>query len=84
MAREVTPDQVDALFEDLSYPILRIDAAREFADVTLQFAEDEANLGELVSETKNDAFDSIDDLETELREVIPDDAVEFADGVDSE
>ncbi|WP_135533573.1 MULTISPECIES: hypothetical protein [Halostella] len=73
MTRTVTRNQMESLLDDLSYPVMRIDAAREFADVTLQLGDGEVNLGGLVSETKNDAFDSIDDLKTELDDVLESD-----------
>ena len=47
----------------------------EFVDVTLTFADGEANLGELVSEVGSDAFHGPDELYAELQNVLPVEAV---------
>jgi len=67
--------RVESLFEQLDYPVTRDDAAAEFADVTVTFADGEANLGELVSEVGSDAFHGPDELFAELQNVLPIEAV---------
>jgi hypothetical protein len=76
MPQRIDLARVDAALEDLSYPVLRPDAASEFADCTLVFANDEANLGQLISETDSDAFDSAAALRTELDEAVSGDGVD--------
>jgi len=71
MGRQVTLDQVETALDELSYPVMRTDAAREFEDTTLRLPEGEENLGKLLSETHSDSFDSVAEVETELREVLP-------------
>ena len=69
---------VDAALEDLSYPVLRPDAASEFADCTLVLADGETNLGQLISETDSDAFDSAAALRSELDEALSKEGVDQA------
>ncbi len=67
--------QLEDTLDELSYPIARDDAAIEFEDVTVLLADGEANLGELVSETGSDSFTSREDLESEIQNVLPREAV---------
>jgi hypothetical protein len=75
MSERVKLSRVESLFEDLDYPVTRDDAAAEFVDVTVTFADGEANLGELVSEVGSDAFHGPDELYAELQNVLPIEAV---------
>jgi len=75
MSERVKLSRVESLFEQLDYPVTRDDAAAEFADVTVTFADGEANLGELVSEVGSDAFHGPDELFAELQHVLPIEAV---------
>ncbi|MFB6255967.1 MAG: hypothetical protein ABEH58_04440 [Haloplanus sp.] len=71
MSERVKLGRVESLFEQLDYPVTRDDAAAEFADTTVTFADGEANLGELVSEVGSDAFHGSDELFAELQNVLP-------------
>jgi len=75
MSERVKLSRVESLFEQLDYPVTRDDAAAEFANVTVTFADGEANLGELVSEVGSDAFHGPDELFAELQNVLPIEAV---------
>lgn len=75
MAREVKLSRIDDVLEELSYPVPRDDAAVELQDVTVLLADGEANLGELVSETGSDSYQSAEDLKTELHNSLPREAV---------
>lgn len=75
MTERVKLSRVESLFERLDYPVTRDDAAAEFVDVTVTFADGEANLGELVSEVGSDAFHGPDELFAELQNVLPIEAV---------
>jgi len=75
MSERVKLSRVETLFEDLDYPVTRDDAAAEYVDVTITFADGEANLGELVSEVGSDAFHGPDELFAELQNVVPIEAV---------
>lgn len=75
MAREIKMSHLGDELDELSYPIARDDAAVELEDVTLLLADGETNLGELVSETGSDSFVSREDLESEIHNVLPREAV---------
>ena len=75
MQTEVKLSRVDAVFEELSYPISRDEVADELDAVTLLLADGEKNLGELIQRTRSDTFESTDDLENSLYNVLPREAV---------
>jgi hypothetical protein len=75
MSEHVKLSRVESLFERLDYPVTRDDAAAEFVDTTVTFADGEGNLGELVSEVGSDAFHGPDELFAELQNVVPVEAV---------
>ena len=71
MVRKIEFGDVSTLLGEITYPLERTAAAEEFADVTLVLADGEADLGNLISETANETFDSAADLETALHNVLP-------------
>ena len=75
MARDVKLSRVETVLEELSYPVTRTDAATEFEDVRLLLADGETTLGGLIDETDSDSFRSVDDLKSELHNVLPREAV---------
>jgi hypothetical protein len=75
MGETVTLARVPSRLEQLDYPITRGDAAAANADTTVTFADGEGNLGEYISETGSDSFESPDDLFAEIRNVLPVEAV---------
>ena len=75
MSRDVKLSRIEDTLESLEYPVEREAAATELADVTVLLADGEVNLGELISETASDRFDSVDDLESELHNALPREAV---------
>ena len=70
MTRRVEYAHLEAALDDLTYPVLRHDAAADLDDVTLVVAEDETNLGALVSETDSDAFRTPENLLLELEDAL--------------
>jgi uncharacterized protein YceH (UPF0502 family) len=72
---EVKLSRIDDAFERLEYPIDADAAAAELEGITLLLADGERDLGELVGRTDRDRFESVDDLETELHNVLPREAV---------
>jgi hypothetical protein len=74
-SERVKLSRVESAFERLDYPVTRDDAAAEFADVTLTYADGESNLGALVSELGSDAFHGPDELFAELQNALPIEAV---------
>lgn len=75
MGREVEFSDISTLLDDVTYPLDRSAAADEFAAVTLVLADGEADLGELISKTTDETFESADDIETALHNVLPRGAV---------
>ncbi|RQH03565.1 DUF5789 family protein [Natrarchaeobius oligotrophus] len=75
MASEIKLNEVENLFESLEYPATNDEAASEFDDVTLLLADGERNLGSLVESSGSDRFESAGDLEAELHNVLPREAV---------
>ncbi len=72
---EVKLSRVSAVLEDLDYPIASDQAATELEDVTLLLADGERNLGDLVARSDSVRFESREDLESELHNVLPREAV---------
>lgn len=72
---EVKLSRVETVLDDLEYPITRERAATELEDVTLLLADGERNLGSLVEQSGSDEFESVDDLESDLNNVLPREAV---------
>ncbi|WP_207590541.1 hypothetical protein [Halomontanus rarus] len=72
---EVLLTHVDTVLEDLSYPVDRTDARDELEGTTLLLANGEVDLGELIEKSGSDSFDSMADLESELNNVLPREAV---------
>lgn len=75
MARTVNFSHLESELQRLSYPVSRTAAAEELDDVTVQFAEGEKNLGKLVSQTEQEGYESAEDLEVEINNVLPREAV---------
>lgn len=71
MTPRVTPDQVPGVLEDLSFPIVRSDAAAELSETVVVTDTDEINLGELVSDADNDTYQSKEALLTEIQQTLP-------------
>lgn len=69
MADEFDMDRVRSAVNDLSYPIMRTDAAVELHSVTLGSGEDDNSqtLGTIVSEMDADVFDSPEAVLDELQ-----------------
>lgn len=75
MESEVKLGRIGTVLEELSYPISRSETGDRLSSTTLLLADGEADLGDLVRETEVERFDSADDLESELNNVLPREAV---------
>ena len=75
MGRTTRLSRVEEVLNDLEYPVQRPDAAEDLSDVTPELADGEANFGKLVGETSSDPFASVDELESELNNALPREAV---------
>lgn len=75
MAERIKVNRVKDVLQRVTYPQSQSDAATEFNDVTLILADGEANLGALIRNADRELFESVDDLSTELNNVLPIEAV---------
>ncbi|MFC4449264.1 DUF5789 family protein [Halorussus aquaticus] len=75
MTRQVKLSRIETALSELSYPVSRDEAASQFEDVTLTHANGELNLGDLVADTSAEEYESVEDLSTEIENVLPRDAV---------
>jgi len=75
MTPTVKLSEIESTFEALEYPMPAETAAAELDDVTLLLADGERTLGTLVERTTADRFESAADLQSELHNVFPREAV---------
>ncbi len=75
MGETIKLSRVQNRLAELSYPVHRDEAAVQLHEVTITFADGQANLGELVDDTNPDAFDDPGDLFDALQNVLPVEAV---------
>ena len=71
MGARVKLSRVEAVLEDLSYPVSKTEAVDDLGDVTLLLADGETNLGDVVSRTGSETYASRDELEDEVFNVLP-------------
>lgn len=72
---DVKLSRVENVLGDLEYPVTTERAATELGDTTLLLADGERNLGALIERSGSDRFESVDDLKSELHNVLPREAV---------
>ena len=75
MTQDVKLNGLVNVLDDLEYPISRKEAVEQCDDVTLVLADGEENLGEIVADSSGETFESMDDLETEVFNLLPRHAV---------
>ena len=75
MTREVMLNQLRTVTEPLSYPISKEEARSELSDVTLLYADGEEPLVDVVGRVNDDTFTDAEDLETEIFNNLPVEAV---------
>lgn len=75
MTREVKLNQLETVLSEFDYPVSRESVVGECDDVTLVLADGTENLGALVAESSDDAFDSMDELTNEIMSLLPRHAV---------
>ena len=75
MGRDVKLNELESVLNELDYPASRESVAEECDDVTLVLADGEENLGDLVAGSGDETFESMDDLETEVMNLLPRHAV---------
>ncbi|RQG91461.1 hypothetical protein EA462_05725 [Natrarchaeobius halalkaliphilus] len=75
MDSEIKLNEIESAFERLEFPLTDDEVVSEFDGMTLLLADGERNLGELLEASTSDRFDSPADLEAELHNVLPREAV---------
>lgn len=75
MANEVHLNRIRTVIEALEYPIGKEDAREELADVRLLYADGEEPLSDVISRTHAESFEGADDLEAEIYNNLPIEAV---------
>lgn len=71
MGRKVKLNRIESALQGLEYPIERVTAADQLADVQLLLADGEANLGELLASAGDDEFESPEDLISGIHNTLP-------------
>jgi len=69
--RDVKLNDLDAALDDLSYPATKADVQAEVGDVTLQYADGEERLIDVLDRVEAPVFKTPDDLRNELMNVLP-------------
>jgi hypothetical protein len=75
MGREIKLNHLDSVLTELSYPVSREVAAETFEGATVTYADGEGNLGELISRTPADQYESFEELRDEINNTVPREAV---------
>lgn len=73
--REVKLTDLDSILSEFQFPCSRKTVVTEGRDVTLLLADGTENLGDLISHSSCDVFDSMDDLINEAMNLLPRPAV---------
>jgi hypothetical protein len=75
MARTVRLSRVESVLDSLSYPVDKDHAVDQLDDVTVELADGETNLGDVVARTASDSYDSPTEFRDELYEYLPTEAI---------
>lgn len=75
MSRNIKLNELSEYVAEFEYPVDRNAAIDRSQDTTLVLADGEENLGVLLEQSNADQFDSEDELETEIFNVLPRHAV---------
>ena len=75
MAETITLNELDALLESLSYPVTLAEANAELGDVRIQLADGLIGFDEATEPIGTDSFASAGELEAEIFNVLPREAV---------
>lgn len=75
MAREVHLNELRTAIDPLEYPISREEARQELSGITLLYADGEESLDAVVGRVNEETFEGVEDLETEIYNNLPVEAV---------
>lgn len=68
-------NELRSFLETMSYPISKADAGVEAEGVTLQYADGEEPLDEVLDRVVTEGFETVDELEGEIFNTLPTEAV---------
>ena len=71
MDQRVPLNELDDALDELEYPLSRVAAADRCAGVTLELADGEKPLDDLIEGSNQDTFGSEDELANEVRNLLP-------------
>ncbi|MFD1585663.1 hypothetical protein ACFR9U_01610 [Halorientalis brevis] len=71
MGRTTKLNELRSLVAELHYPLDCETASEAVDDVTLQLADGTKNLGAVIADSNADAFETAEELETEVRNLLP-------------
>ena len=71
MGETIELNELETALGRLDYPCTREEAAETLDDVTLQLADGQLSLGDLLAETATGRYTTVNDLGSELRERLP-------------
>ncbi len=75
MTREVMLNRLRTVLDPLDYPIPKNEAREALTDVTLLYADGDEPLADVVGRANVEAFEDLEDLETEIYNNLPVEAV---------
>jgi len=75
MARQVKLSHLDRPLEEFEYPVDRETIVEGTRDVTVELADGTENLADLVGESSDATFESVNDLSSEVMNLLPQHAV---------
>lgn len=75
MSRTIGINEIEAVLQEVEYPVDRDSVVRKFGDVTVDLADGEVNLGDVIGSSSDDVFESVEDLELEIFSLLPREAV---------
>ena len=75
VTRNTKLNELESVLDPFDYPVSRQTVVDDCADVTIQLADGEANMSEVVAQSSADAFDSPEELRNELMSLLPRNAV---------
>lgn len=75
MDDHVKLNELEESIAELAYPVSRTAVVERCGDVTLELADGTENLGDVVAGSNQDTFGSVDELGSEVRNLLPRHAV---------
>lgn len=75
MSREVPLNRIRTVIDSFEYPITKQEVCEQVSDVTLSYADGTEPMADVVSRSNDDVFDDVEDLEEEVFNNLPVEAV---------